>query len=199
MSLPLPVQFHQDLSSDRLTIISNLLLEEFYRTEDDLSSDVDDNYTRACTRFGRQKNRILKTGLSKKYSWLSLVNAANDLVFCIGTVPCRFSNDDPRHPTKSAVLTVNQYQLPFLEDSEMGDPCRFCFIIDRGLYGNHDPRVVFIGYDAAGAPRCQWESDAVRVLRSAGSILPAPVPIGKPPVGPKRSESDDVKPIEQDE
>ncbi len=59
MTLPSPATFNPELSTDRLEAVSQWLLDELYATEDDLSRATDSGYTRGCTTFGRQKNRII--------------------------------------------------------------------------------------------------------------------------------------------
>lgn len=191
MTLPSPAAFNPELSSDRLEAVSQWLLEELYATEDDLSRATDNGYTRGCTTFGRQKNRILAEALSSRHEWLSLLNGNNDIVFTIGGVPCRFSNDDPSNPSKDAVLTVNRYQMDFLDFATSGEPGRFCFIIDRGHDGAAEPRVEFLGFTPSGEIACRWVSNAVRVLRMAGQqSLVQPVDVAKPQVAPKRRDED---------
>lgn len=50
-----------------LSIIAEALLKVQEDTHELLSSSLDDNYTRATCTFGRQKNRIVKLCMSKKY------------------------------------------------------------------------------------------------------------------------------------
>lgn len=189
--LPHPSAFRSELTSERLAIVSQWLLEELHATEDDLARDTDSGYTRGCTTFGRQRNRIIAEALSGKYAWLDLRSSANDIVFTIEGVPCRFSNDDPQNPSKNAVLTTSRYQLDFLEFAAKGEPGRFCFVIDRGYSESEDPRVVLLGFAPSGSTACKWESNAVRVLKSAGKpALPLAVDVGKPAVAPKRRKSD---------
>lgn len=193
MSLPPPVAFNPQLTSDRLEAVSAWLLEELYATEDDLSRSTDSGYTRGCTTFGRQRRRILAEALSGKHSWIDLVNSHNDIVFAIGGVPCRFSNDDPANPSKNAVLTANRYQTDFLEFASPGEPGRFCFVIDRGHDGAAEPRVEFLGFTPSGEVACRWVSDKVRVLRVEGEQPLAPtVQIGKPQIAPKRRDDGDA-------
>ena len=188
MTLPLPVAFNPELRADRLAVVAQWLLEELYATEEDLSRDSDDGYTRGCAIFGRQKNRVKIQALSGKHDWLSLLNGGNDLVFTIGGVPCRFCNDDPDNPTKDAVITTNRYQLPFFEFVEAGEPGKFCFIIDRGLNNLEDPCVEFLGFSPSGEIVCRWASDTVRIMRDANAGLALPAPIAKPVVTPKQDE-----------
>lgn len=190
--LPQPIYFHADLTHERLSVVAELLLDEHYKTLDDLSSETDDNYTRGCTTFGRQKNRIKGVALAKTYPWLQVSNNANDLVFTIGSVPCRFSSDDPNSPKKKAVLTVNRYQASFFDDVESYEmPCRYCFVIDQGINDDAEPSVVVLGFDATGVVRCQWESGTIRTFHSVNSVVvPEAVEICKPAVKPKKSVAD---------
>lgn len=193
MTLPPPAEFNSELTSDRLQAVSSWLLEELYATEDDLSRTTDSGYTRGCTTFGRQRNRILAEALSGKHIWMGLANSNNDIVFTIGGVPCRFSNDDPANPSKDAVLTANRYQMDFLEFASKGEPGRFCFVIDRGHDGTADPRVEFLGFTPSGEVACRWVSDKVRVLRLEGEQPLAPtVPVSKPQIAPKRRDEGDA-------
>ena len=193
MSLPLPSTFNAELVSDRVEAVSSWLLDELYATQDDLSRATDNGYTRGCTTFGRQKNRIIAEALSGRHAWLGLTNGNNDIVFTIGGVPCRFSNDDPSNPSKDAVLTANRYQMDFLEFAVQGEPRRFCFIIDRGRDGSADPRVEFLGFTPRDELVCRWVSNAVRVLRLEGlEQLPRSVEVAKPSVAPKRRDEGDA-------
>lgn len=187
MTLPHPSVFHAALTSERLTEVSNMLLTELYATEDMLSSDVDDAYTRGCTTFGRQKNRIKREAGKEGKEWLTLSNSANDLVFNIGGVPCRFSNDDPDSPQKLAVLAANRYQASFFDEVESGLPCRFCFVIDRGVNGDEEARVVFLGFDTNNTLRCRWISDSIRTVHSIAPDIPAAVDLSKPTIAPKEN------------
>lgn len=193
MTQPLPSAFNPELTSNRLETVSQWLIDELYATEDDLSRPTDNGYTRGCTTFGRQRSRIVAEALSRKHAWLGLLNPNNDLVFTIGGVPCRFSNDDPSNPSKDAVLTTNRFQMDFLEFALGSEPGRFCFIIDRGSNGAAEPRVEFLGFAPNGDVACRWVSNAVRILRVEGSQpLPQPVEIAKPIVAPKRRAEGDA-------
>ena len=193
MTLPSPSAFNAELASDRLETVSLMLLDELYATEDDLSRSTDSGYTRGCTTFGRQRSRIISEAMSGRYEGLGLSNGSNDIVFTIGGVPCRFSNDDPSNPSKDAVTTANRYQMDFLEFAAKGQPGRFCFIIDRGQDGAAEPRVEFLGFTPSGEVACRWVSNAVRVLRLEGQqSLVQPVQVAKPQVAPKRRDEGDA-------
>src|ERR1700760_3072731 len=113
MNLSLPEVFHPALIADRLGVVAEILIAEHFATETDLQSEFDDGYTRGCTRFGRQKNRLKSVALSGEHDWLELRHAGNDLVFAIDGIPCRFATDDPANPTKPAVLDATPVQQSF--------------------------------------------------------------------------------------
>jgi hypothetical protein len=193
MSLPPPASFEPELRTDRLESVSQWLLDEFYATEDDLSRGTDNGYTRGCTTFGRQRNRIIAEAQSARHSWLGLLNSTNDIVFTIGGVPGRFSNDDPSNPSKDAVVTANRFQMGFIDFAAESKPARFCFIIDRGHENDAEPRVEFVGFTPSGDVACRWVSNSVRVLRLEGQEnLPQPVDVAKPLVAPKRLDEGDA-------
>lgn len=194
--LPLPSVFYPNLATARLEQVARWFLEEMYATEDDLTRDTDDNYTRGCARFGRQKNRVVIEWRSGQHDWLGVISSNNDLVFTIGGVPCRFSNDNPNSPSKDAVLRPNIHQLDFFSQTDEGKPARFCFVVDPGSgpKDTAEPRVELLGFAANGETVCRWISSAVRVFRVEGQTeLPAAVEVTKPQVTPKRREEVDAK------
>jgi hypothetical protein len=196
MDLPLPHHFYPELSEYKLKVIADILLAELHSTYDDLQSEYDSNYTRGTTTFGRQHSRLLKTSMSGEYPWLSISNSSNALVGKIESIPFRYSNDDPSAPKKPAVVSINPYQMDFALSTDSDCPKKFCFIVDKGVNGDADPRVVFVGSDSnSNTPMCAWYSDkAVFGLYDTQGFSPASVKIERPPINPKRSNDgkDDV-------
>lgn len=162
------------------------MVSEHFSTATALQSDFDDGYTRGCTRFGRQRNRLKSEALSGRYEWLQLRHAGLDLIFTIGGIPCRFAADDPANPTKPAVLDATPIQQDFFDEVKDGVPCKFCFILDGGYSEADDPRVVFVGEDADKIVKCRWVSDTTKALHPVATKAPSAKQMGKAPVGPKR-------------
>lgn len=185
-----PSAYHPQLTNSCLSTVAEWLLEELYATEDNLSRSTDCGYTVGCATFGRQKNRIRIEASTGQHHWLGLLNNGNDLVFTIGGIPCRFSNDDPSNPTKDAVLVANRYQINFQEFATNDEPARFCFVIDSGFQGSSEARVEFFGFGSDGQVMCHWSSDVARVLRLEGATPHQAVPVQKPLVSPKRRDGD---------
>ena len=192
MQLPKPSDFQPALRDDLLATVAGWLMEEWAATEDDLVRETDSAYTRGTTCFGRQRQRILKEYLSGGHVWLGIENSANDLVFSISGVPCRFSNDSLSAPSKRAVLEAHRFQLPLIEEAEPGQAVRFCFVVDRGIDERGEPRIELLGFTATDELVCSWRSaSAVRTLMSAKADLPPPADIAKPVIMPKRRDLGD--------
>lgn len=198
MPLPLPTQFHAELSDDKLSTVAGWLLDELYATEDNLARPTDSSYGRGCTAFDRQKNRIVLEHASGKHAWLNVLANTFDLVFTINGIPCRFSSDYVKNPTKKAVVEVSRYQKTFFDDvGDTSAPARFCFVIDRGSFGGDEARVVFMGMDSQNVIRCEWRSDNVQAIHAVGAETPAAVDVSKPTVGVKRDGLDEAKAIDK--
>jgi len=190
MTLPTPASFNPELSSKRLQQVADWLLEELFATQDDLVRGTDNAYTQGTTTFGRQHQRILAEWQSKEHPWLGMLNTSYAMVFTIGGVPCRFSNDNPDNPSKDAVLGMNPYQSSFAGFAQDGEPAKYCFVVDRGFEGLADPYVALDGYSSDGVHLCRWTSDSVRAFRSENAERPASVEIKKAPLGPKQPPRD---------
>lgn len=191
MIIAKPSDFQQSLKDEYLSLVAKWLLEEWYATEDDLVRDTDGPYTRGTTRFGRQKQRITNEFLYGNHDWLSLENGGNDLVFTIGGVPCRFSNDSAISPTKKAVLEPHRFQMPLIEEAEPNEAARFCFVIDPGAGEESNPTVSLLGYSSTGILVCQWRAVPIaRTLVNVKQDLPQAVDVAKPIVAPKRHVAD---------
>jgi len=188
MTLPLPAAYAPELTADRLQTVANWLLDELQATHDDLVRTTDTAWTKGCTTFGRQHSRIIAEWQSGRHSWLGLLDPSKALVFTIGGVPCRFSNDDPENPSKKAVLEVNPHQRAFVEFVAADRAVRFCFVVDRGVDGIADPYVVLHGLSEENVVLCRWVSDAVPAFRLEVDLKPAPVEVPKAKLGPKRSD-----------
>ncbi len=189
-----PSDFHSALREEYLSLVAEWLLDEWRATEDDLVRETDGPYTRGTTRFGRQKQRIINEFLYGQHRWLSVQNSANDLVFSIGGIPCRFTNDSASSPTKKAVLEAHRFQMPLIEDAEPDQAVRFCFVVDSGVGDASEPIVTLLGFSSTDVLVCQWKSGSrVRTLSNTKAALPTAVEIAKPVVAPKRRLADDDK------
>jgi hypothetical protein len=186
MALPTPAVYAPALTSDRLQMVANWLLDELQATEDDLIRATDTRWTKGCTTFGRQHSRIVAEWKSRNHPWLGMLDASNALVFTIGEVPCRFSNDDPDNPSKKAVLEINPYQRAFAEFFSPELPVRYCFVVDRGMDGLADPYVVLHGLSDSNQIVCRWVSDSVPAFRVETENKPDAVDVQKRPLSARQ-------------
>jgi hypothetical protein len=193
MTLSLPSDFQPALAHERLSQVASWLLEEWSATQDDLVRETDSSYSRGTTTFDRQKNRIINECRKGQYNWLGIVNGANDLVFSIGGINCRFSNDSAKMPKKRAVLETHRFQMSLLDSTAPGHAARFCFVIDRGPTESSDRHVELLGYSSANELVCRWSSATmVRTLVGINDIRPEPIEIAKPIIAPKRINTGDA-------
>lgn len=186
-----PTNFHPALTDVRLRVVAERLLDVMYDTELELSSPLDDGYTRGTTTFGRRRNALIQLCQSGGHDWLKLTNSAMDVTFEIGGVPCRFFADDPSNPKKKGFFRRNASDQLFAE--EPGEPVTFRFVVDKPDSVDEEVDVFFLGYDAGWNEVFRWRhSTSSPVLASVDADRPAEVPLGPAAVRPRSPQ------IEQD-
>lgn len=141
-----------------------------------MSTPHDDNYTKETAVFGRSRNRLIELCQSNQYDWLSLANAAMDVTFKIGVVPCRFFKDDPVSPDKSGFFKRNDVDDLFSADEN--DPVLWRFVVESALTEDGEDRVFFIGYNAYQDKISEWLYKAQpTILHSVDKQTPLPATI----------------------
>lgn len=176
--LATPEQFSTDLNSERLGVVGELMLDVMAKAISATSTQYDCAYSRAVLPWAWIKNALLQLAQSKKYSWLTVKHAGNDLVIAIGENPIRFFIDDHINPRKLRVLSPTEgemAQLAFnfqtVPDSK---PALWRFIVERALNEDSENRVFFVGYNSTSEIVAQWEfTDSVRAFRATDSEIPA--------------------------
>lgn len=177
-----PWDFYPQLTEERLTIIAEELLRVLDHTYEQLSTPLDDNYTKGTCTFGRQRQLLIKLCMSDKYDWLSLTNPGMDVTFNIDTVPVRFFSDDPEQPKKQGYFRRNQVDQ--LWEPEQSIPILHRFVIEKPEFEGEGARVHFIGYNVLEEPIAKWTygEGRVPVLHSTDSTPPIPVTIKLDPI-----------------
>lgn len=177
-----PWDFTPELSSARLIVIAKALLDVYDEVQRDLATELDDNYTRGTTTFGRQKNKIIQLCTSGRHPWLDLRNTSNDLTFAIGGTPFRFFSDDHEKPHKPGFWRRNQQDDLFPVDEST--PIYWRFIVEKPLADEADATVYVIGANSDQEMVCEWKYDElVRVLTSTDATRPEAVETPEPEVG----------------
>lgn len=188
MAKKYPWEYKPSLSADRLSVVAEALLDVFYDVQKELDTDLDDNYTRGTTTFGRQKNRLINLCLDPTYPWLDLRNTSNDLTCAIDAIPFRFFSDDHEKPLKPGFWKRNEQDnlLPITDD----DPVYWRFIVEKPLTEEDEASVYFLGANSNQEVICEWKyAEGVRILATVDGNRPAPVETPEPEVGlPKQDK-----------
>lgn len=179
MENSIPSDFVTPFTNERLSTISNALLEQCYDTDDDLQSPYDSNYSIGCTRFDRQKNRLIDLPL--EHDWINVVDPSNRLVMSIGGAPFRFTNDNYILPRKksSALISKSEYNqmtefsnisgqlemkmelvdsVPNNEKLDLPEKWRFYIdVIESSELDTKEYEIYFVGLNVIDQPCCIWK------------------------------------------
>jgi hypothetical protein len=179
---PYPWFFYPELSEERLTVIAEELLNVMDMTYSQLSSSLDDNYTRGTCTFGRQRQMLIALCLSGKYPWLQLTHPGMDVTFNIENIPVRFFADDPDNPKKPGFFRRNVVDQLF--EPQLTTPTLHRFVVEKPEFEGEGARVHFIGTNALDEIVSKWSYGEGRValLQGIGDTQPASVPIALDPI-----------------
>lgn len=173
MTLPLPTDFYDVLTDERLSAIAVRLLDLRHTTTRELSTDLDDNYVRETAIFGRSRNMLIGMALNTQFPWLRLCHAALDITAEIEGIPFRFFRDDPNNPTKLGFFKRNEFDDLFEPDDKL--PVLWRFVVERAESEHGEDQVHFAGYNAFNDKVAQW------TLRSGSSSRLVGVDLNVPP------------------
>lgn len=151
----LPWQAHNELTEKRLSIIAEGLLNVRHDTYAELATRLDDNYSRACTTFGRQRQWLLQLAQSGRYDWLTLASPAMDLTVNVSVIPVRFFTDDHDNPKKGGYFKRNEVDQLFSTDDTK--PVMFRFVVEPAATADDEDRVFFLGYNAYQEVVVEWQ------------------------------------------
>ncbi|WP_208507956.1 hypothetical protein [Variovorax paradoxus] len=167
-----PTSFYEDLTDDRLRIIASSLMEIRGKTFSEMTSELDDNYTRETASFGRSRNMLIQACQAKKHSWLGLAHAGMDITFTIGSVPCRFFRDDAASPEKAGFFKRNAVDDLFADDDAR--PVMWRFVVEKAITEDDEDRVLFAGYNVYQEKISEWQyRDSAPTLHSVDTVVPA--------------------------
>ncbi|HIE6599422.1 hypothetical protein [Proteus mirabilis] len=185
-----PWECFPQLTEERLTIIAEELLRVLDQTYEQLSTPLDDNYTKGTCTFGRQRQLLIKLCMSGQYEWLSLTNPGMDVTFNIDGIPVRFFADDPENPKKPGYFRRNQVDQ--LWKTELSDPTIHRFVIEKPEFEGEDARVHFLGCNALEEIVSKWTygENRISVLHSTDDEKPTSVAINLDPIRPIVADED---------
>lgn len=185
-----PSDFHPQLSSERLAIVAEGLLKVLDDTHEQLSTSLDDNYTRGTCTFGRQRQYLIKLCTSDVHEWLTLTHAGMDVTFEIEGIPVRFFADDPEKPKKPGFFrrnTVDQLWAP-----EVTTPTMWRFVVEKPEFEGEGARVHFVGYSPLEEVLCLWTygEERTAVLHSVDDSAPVAAKIELDPISAAKPDED---------
>ena len=189
---PLPWDFHPQLTEERLTIIAKELLQVLNDTYAQLSTTLDNNYTRSTCTFGRQWQLLIDLCLSGQYSWLHLTNAGLDIRFTIDRIPVRVFTDDPDNPKKDGFYRRNPADQLFAP--EVNIPVLHRFVVEKPEFEGEGAKVHFIGYNALDEEVSKWtynDEPTMALLHSTDDTPPESVRIELDDIRPSRPEKEE--------
>lgn len=176
MAMSTPLEHSPQLTPERLSTISRVILDVLDEAIATASTDLDCAFTRGTLSWGRIRNALLLEIRRKRHSWLSLLHGGNDLVFSIGGNVVRFFLDDHLNPRKLRVLRPTAGESDQLKLFEVSDHQvhLWRFIVERASNEDEEHRVFFVGYNVVGDIVSKWEHiETVRTLSTLGNNIPA--------------------------
>ncbi|MCB5320033.1 hypothetical protein LH413_21340 [Yersinia massiliensis] len=177
-----PWEFHEQLREERLQIVAKALLDVLDHTYEQLSTPLDDNYTRGTCTFGRQRQCLIQLCVKGSYDWLKLTNPGMDVTIEFDTIPVRFFADDPENPKKPGFFrrnSVDQLWAP-----EVSIPSLWRFVVEKPEFEGEGALVHLVGFNPIGEILSKWTygEDKVAVLHSTDSTPPAAATIELDPI-----------------
>lgn len=170
----LPWQAHKDLTEKRLIIIAEGLLNVRHDTYAELATNLDDNYSRGCATFGRQRQWLMQLAQSGQYDWLTLASPAMDLTVNIGSIPVRFFTDDHDSPKKPGYFKRNDVDQLFYTDDTR--PVVFRFVVEPAATSEDEDRVFFLGHNVYQEVVVEWQyRPRTAIIHPVESNAPQPV------------------------
>ncbi|MHA3060887.1 hypothetical protein ACX1N5_10265 [Acinetobacter sp. ANC 4636] len=158
---PHPSAFDKELTDDKLTYISKLMLQTFDKTFKDTRDIDDDNYTFGTMFFKRTHNCFFREFSSDQCLFnIKILDKTNKFIFQIGQTSCRFFEEkDYFHPTKKGAFVSTIQPQPSLFNEEVGIPVFSNFYLMYSLDEDELPMatVVFVSYDTNKNIVSFWE------------------------------------------
>lgn len=154
-----------DLAEDRLNVIAEGLLNVLHDTHAELATPLDDNYSRGCATFGRQRQYLIQLAQSGRHDWLTLASPAMDTTINIGVIPVRFFTDDHESPKKRGFFRRNEVDQLFASDDKKA--VLFRFVVETAVADEADDQVFFLGYNIFQEVVVEWRYNPVPVILHA--------------------------------
>ncbi len=185
-----PWEINSDLAADRLIKVASFIAA----IRDDVIELHDEELGDTRLALGMRayeccRSRIIDAAGSDGFPWLSILTAEGRFTFCIGSMPVRFTRNDPKQlPDRKLIVSENAMVQMNLFNSHPYADVRWFFVFDTHFKSAADA-VYFVGYDSNGEIVCQWQvpiDDNVTLLAKVSDSVPQAVELDKPVVGVKK-------------
>lgn len=186
----LPWEFNPDLTEKRLTQTATFIA--MVRDEViDLHNEAlgDTRLALGMRTYECVRTRLIDESAGTSFPWLSILTPEGRFTFCIGSVPVRFTRNDPQYlPDRKLIVSESAMVQMALFSKQEHANVRWFFVFDT-YYKNAADAVYFVGYSEAGEIICQWQipiEDSVTLVTSISSALPQAIQLDKPTVTIKK-------------
>jgi len=188
-----PEDFSNDLTCERLKIVSDRLLDVLDEAENFAQSPNATAWFKGTANYGLPQGMLKRMHEDESYSWLTLANQTMDYTARIGDTLVQFIVDDPYSPKKSHRMkrnSVERLQLGLnLEEHHKDIPLIWRFYLNPMSNGvDYSPSVSLVGFDINENIVCLWTHEDT-VSSPISSNIPKPVEIEEPVLSLKKSST----------
>lgn len=188
-----PEDFSDDLTCDRLKIVSDKLLDVLDEAENFAQSPNATAWFKGTANYGLPQGMLKRMHEDKSYPWLTLANQTMDYTARIGKTLVQFIVDDPYSPKKAHRMkrnSVERLQLGLdLEEHDKDVPLIWRFYLNPISNGvDYSPSVSLVGFDINENIVCLWTHEDTVSSPISGNI-PKPVEIEEPVLSLKKSST----------
>ena len=186
-----PQDYSEDLTEERIKIISDRLLDVLDEAENFAQSPNATAWFKGTANYGLPQGMLKRMHEDEDYPWLTLANQTMDYTVRVGNTLVQFIVDDPHSPKKSHRVKRNaverqQFGLELEEPSpEIALIWRFYLNpVSNGV--DYSPSVTLVGFDVNENIVCRWENESV-ILSPLSDTAAKPVEIAAPVVSLKQA------------
>ena len=181
-----PWEFSPDLTEERLTKTATFIAmvrDEVIELHDEVLGDT--RLALGMRTYECCRTRIIDESSSTSFPWLSILTPDGRFTFCIGSVPVRFTRNDPMYlPDRKLIVSESTMEQMALFGEQPHADIRWFFVFDT-YYKNAADAVYFVGYSETGEIICQWQipiEDNVSLMSPVSNSLPPAVQLERPSI-----------------
>lgn len=188
-----PEYFSDDLTCERLRIVSEKLLDVLDEAENFAQSPNATPWFKGTANYGLPQGMLKRMHEDDSYPWLTLANQTMDYTARVGNTLVQFVVDDPHSPRKVHRMKRNSVErLQFsleLEEYNKDIPLIWRFYLNPMSNGvDYSPTVSLVGFDVNENIVCLWTHEDT-ISSPVSNDIPKPVEIEEPVLSLKKSST----------